>query len=66
MQQQWSRPILFVLGAIALMLPGVRKMVFGQVLRNRLLRNMGLKFILSVPFLREKMMDKILPSRQPF
>jgi hypothetical protein len=63
MQQQWTRPIMLLLGILALLVPGVRRMAFQQILKNRLLRNFGLKLIISLPFVREKILGKMLPTR---
>jgi hypothetical protein len=62
-QQQWSRPIMLILGVVALMIPGIRRQVFFRILKNPLLRNLGLRLVVSIPFVRERMMSRILPTR---
>lgn len=65
MQQQWSRPIILILGLATLLIPGIRRGIFFRMLKNRTIRNLGLKLIVSTPFVRERLFNKILPTRQP-
>lgn len=65
MKQQWGRPIILVITLMTLLIPRVRSFIFFRILRNRLIRNIGLRTLLSVPFFRDRMMNRILPTRQP-
>jgi|GEM_PF-5032025 len=65
MQPQWNRTILMILGIVALLIPSIRRGVVYRMLKNRMIRNLGLKLIISLPFVRERLLSRILPSRQP-
>jgi hypothetical protein len=64
-QSYQIRPMMLIVASIALLIPGVRRFIFYRLLKNRSIRNLGLQLILSIPFLRDRMMNKILPSRSP-
>lgn len=65
MQQNWGR-ILAVFGLLLFLLPRMRRTMFGWVLRNNTLRNVGIQSVLAFPFLRERMLNRILPSRKTY
>jgi hypothetical protein len=62
---QIKRPMMLIVACIALLIPGVRRFIFFRLIKNRSVRNLGLQLILSTPFLRDRMMNKLLPSRLP-
>lgn len=65
LQSYQKRPMLLIIAIIALLIPGVRRFVLFRLLKNRSIRNLGLQVILATPFLRDRMMNKLLPSRSP-
>lgn len=64
MTQRWLTPILIIVSLFTILIPRVRRMIFFQILKSRLFRNIGLKLFVLTPYFREKMLSKILPTRQ--
>jgi hypothetical protein len=65
-QHERNRPLMLVLAFVALLIPGVRRFIFYRLLKSRTIRTFGLQAILSIPFLRERLMNKVLPSKSPY
>ncbi len=63
MQQQWIRPVWIILGMFALLIPGLRKAIFFNLMRSKFIRSNGIKLMLSVPFIRQKLLSKWMGSR---
>lgn len=65
---QWSRPIvpivLLFLFIVGLLIPGVRRVVFMRLLKNRFIRNFGLRAVLGMPFLRQQLMTRIFSGKE--
>lgn len=61
---QWSKPILLsLLLLLTLLIPGIRRGIFVRLLKNRYIRNFGLKVVMGTPFLREQLLSKIFPGK---
>ncbi|WP_202081066.1 hypothetical protein [Caldalkalibacillus salinus] len=56
-------PMWLLLALLALLIPGVRRFIFYRVIRSPRIRNMGLRFVLSMPYVRDRLMRQVFPKR---
>lgn len=63
MNEQWSKPLVIVLLLVGLLIPWVRRFVLYSLIRNKHIRNMGLRFIVASPYLRQKILHRFMPIR---
>lgn len=58
MKKTWGKPIYIVL-AIPVLIFGLRAKIFRLLIRNRTIRNLGLRLLLSVPAFRNRMIQQV-------
>jgi hypothetical protein len=54
--------VMAIAAVLALLVPGIRRFAFAWVIRNRWLRNIGLNLFLATPFVRDRILNRIMPG----